>query len=33
MAKNKLTQLGPSTWVMEGPTNIGFIHTTNGIFL
>lgn len=33
MAKNKLTQLGPSTWVMEGPTNIGFIHTSDGVFL
>lgn len=28
-----IRQLGPSTWVMEGPTNIGFIETEKGIFL
>ncbi len=33
MAAKDLRQLGPSTWVMEGPTNIGFINTEEGVFL
>ncbi|MBN1648141.1 MAG: MBL fold metallo-hydrolase [Spirochaetales bacterium] len=33
MDRNGLRQLGPHTWVMEGPTNIGFIETDQGIVL
>ena len=33
MAKQNLRQLGAATWIMEGPTNIGFIHTDEGVLL
>ncbi len=33
MAVKELTQLGPATWVMEGPTNIGFMDTSDGVFI
>ncbi|MBB6481298.1 MBL fold metallo-hydrolase [Spirochaeta isovalerica] len=33
MAGSELRQLGPSTWVLEGPTNIGFITQSDGIYL
>ncbi|MBN2655687.1 MAG: MBL fold metallo-hydrolase [Spirochaetales bacterium] len=33
MAGSNLRELGPSTWVLEGPTNIGFIAQSDGIYL
>lgn len=33
MAVTPLKQTGDSTWLMEGPTNIGFIKTPEGIYL
>ncbi|MDC7126482.1 MAG: MBL fold metallo-hydrolase, partial [Spirochaetales bacterium] len=33
MAKDILKQLGQNTWVLEGPTNIGFIENNGKVYL
>jgi len=33
LRENKVKQLSASTWVEEGPTNIGFIETEHGVYL